>query len=106
DSGASPYDLVLAGLGACTSMTLRMYAERKGFNLDKVTVHLRHDKIHADDCADCANVVGKIDVIEREITMEGDLDAATRTSLLKIADKCPVHRTLHGEVKVVTKEAR
>lgn len=106
DSGASPYDLVLAGLGACTSMTMRMYAERKGFNLDKVTVHLRHDKIHADDCADCANIVGKIDVIEREITMEGDLDAATRASLLKIADKCPVHRTLHGEVKVVTKESR
>lgn len=106
DSGPSPYDLVLAGLGACTSMTMRMYAERKGFNLDKVTVRLRHEKIHADDCANCANIVGKIDVIEREITMEGDLDAATRLSLLEIADKCPVHRTLHGEVKVVTKEAR
>lgn len=106
DSGPSPYDLVLAGLGACTSMTMRMYAERKGLNLDKVTVRLRHEKIHADDCADCANVAGKIDQIEREITMEGDLDAATRTSLLKIADKCPVHRTLHGEVNVVTKEAR
>lgn len=106
DSGPSPYDLVLAGLGACTAMTLRMYAERKGLSLDKVTVRLKHAKVHAEDCAECPTKGAKIDKIEREVVMEGDLDAATRERLLEIADKCPVHRTLHGEVKVVTTEGK
>jgi putative redox protein len=100
DTGPTPYGLLLASLGACTSMTLRMYAERKGLALDKVTVRLRHAKIHARDCAECEATEGKIDRIEREITLAGDLDEAARARLLEIADMCPVHRTLHAEVRV------
>ncbi len=103
DKGPGPYDLLLAGLGACTSMTLRMYAERKGWPLDQVQVDLRHDKIHAQDCADCETKAGKLDRIQRSIKLSGDLDAEQRDKLLEIADKCPVHRTLHSEVLVETK---
>ncbi len=105
DSGPTPYGLLLASLGACTSMTLRMYAERKQIPLDRVTVRLRHEKIHASDCGDCETREGRIDSIEREILLEGELDAATRARLLEIADRCPVHRTLHGEVRITTREA-
>jgi putative redox protein len=100
DLGPNPYDFLLAGLGACTSMTLRLYAEHKKLPLDKVTVRLRHNKIHAADCADCETKEGKIDVIERDIEIRGALDDAQRRRLLEIADKCPVHRTLHGEIKM------
>ncbi|MEO3874761.1 bifunctional alpha/beta hydrolase/OsmC family protein [Nonomuraea sp. B12E4] len=105
DTGPNPYDLLLAGLGACTSMTLRMYARRKQWPLDHVTVKLRHSRIHADDCADCETRQGRLDRIERVIYLDGDLDAEQRRRLIEIADKCPVHNTLHSEVRIDTTEA-
>ena len=102
NSGPSPYDFVLAGLGACTSMTLRLYAERKNWPLDQVEVRLKHAKIHAEDCANCETASGRIDHIEREIALSGSLDEGQRTRLLEIADKCPVHKTLESEVQVDT----
>ena len=100
DKGPGPYDYVLAGLGACTSMTVRMYAERKGWPLERVIVGLDHRKIHAEDCADCETKAGKLDEIERTLVFEGDLDPDQRARLLEIADKCPVHRTLTHEIKI------
>ena len=103
DSGPGPYDFVLAGLGACTSMTMRMYADRKSLPLDRVTVTLNHSKIHASDCEECETREGMLDQIEREIAIEGNLDAEQRKRLMEIADKCPVHRTLTSEIRIVTK---
>lgn len=103
--GPAPYDLLLAALGACTAMTMRMYAERKGLPLEHVAVSLRHEKVHAADCADCATKEGKIDWIEREIHMKGPLDESQRAALLAIAEKCPVHKTLHSEVVVRTRDS-
>ena len=104
DSGPGPYDLLLAGLGACTSMTLRLYAEQKKLALKRVSVRLAHNKIHAQDCEHCETAEGLIDHIDRAITLEGDLDAAQRKRLLEIADKCPVHRTLESEIDIRTFE--
>jgi len=105
DSGPGPYDFVLAGLGACTSMTMRLYAERKSLPLERVTVTLKHSKIHAEDCAECETKAGMLDQIDRVIAMEGKLDAEQRGKLMEIADKCPVHRTLTSEVRILTAAA-
>lgn len=105
DTGPGPYDLVLAGLGACTSMTMRLYADRKSVPLERVTVTLRHSKIYAEDCADCETKVGMLDQIDRVIAMEGNLNTEQRQKLMEIADKCPVHRTLTSEVHIVTHAA-
>ncbi len=104
DSGPSPYDLLLAGLGACTSMTLRLYADNKKLPLDHVSVRLTHNKIHAEDCLDCETKEGMLDRIDRNITMEGTLSAEDRKRLMEIADKCPVHRTLKSEIDIRTFE--
>ncbi|MBN9584055.1 MAG: osmotically inducible protein C [Afipia sp. 62-7] len=102
DTGPGPYDFLLAGLGACTSMTMRLYADRKSMPLDRVTVKLKHGRIYAKDCEDCETKEGMISKIDREITMDGNLDAEQRAKLMEIADKCPVHRTLTSEIKIVT----
>lgn len=102
DSGPSPYDFLLAGLGACTSMTMRLYADRKSMPLDRVTVALKHGRIYAKDCEECETKEGMISKIDRVITMDGNLDAEQRKKLMEIADKCPVHRTLTSEIKIVT----
>jgi putative redox protein len=102
DLGPTPYGLLLSALGSCTAMTMRMYAERKGWPLRSTEVTLRHDRIHAEDCESCETEHGMLDHIQREITMEGDLDDDQRAKLLEIADKCPVHRTLRSEVVITT----
>jgi putative redox protein len=102
DSGPSPYEFLLAGLGACTSMTLRMYAELKKMPLKKVIVTLQHEKIYAKDCAECDNN-SKIDHINRQIELQGDLTEDHRKKLLEIANKCPVHRTLTSQISITTK---
>ncbi len=103
DSGPSPYDLLLASLGTCTSMTIRVYAERKHWPLERVAVRLAHDKIHAADCEHCETKTGKIDRIERTITLEEPLEPAQRARLLEIAERCPLHQTLQSEKLIVTR---
>jgi putative redox protein len=104
DSGPTPYDLLLAGLGACTAITVRMYADRKGWPLRQTTVRLRHRRIHATDCAYCETRTGQLDHIDRELQFTGELTEEQRARLLDIAERCPVHRTLHSEVLVSTAE--
>ncbi len=103
DQGPSPFDLLVAALGACTAMTLRMYADRKAWPLEAATVRLKHAKIHAADCETCETREGMLDRIEREIEIEGPLDPDQKQRLLQIADRCPVHRTLTSEVQITTR---
>jgi uncharacterized OsmC-like protein/alpha/beta superfamily hydrolase len=100
DAGPAPYDYLLAALGACTSMTMRLYAERKGIAVERFSVRLSHRNVHAQDCVDCETREGRIAEIAREITIEGDVPEAERARLMEIADKCPVHRTLTDEIKI------
>jgi putative redox protein len=102
DAGPTPYDLLLAALGACTSMTVRMYADRKGWPVERVRVSLRHSRIHAEDCAECETTAGWIDQIDRDIELTGDLDDTQRQRLRQIAERCPVHQTLKSEVHITT----
>jgi uncharacterized OsmC-like protein len=100
DRGPSPYDLLSAALASCTSMTLQMHARHKGLALEQVRVTVTHAKVHAADCEQCETKTGRIDRFEREIALDGELDPAARQRLLEIADRCPVHRTLEGEVEI------
>ena len=102
NEGPSPYDLLSASLASCTTMTLKMYASRKKLPLESVTVRVVHGKVHARDCHDCESSEGRIDEFRRVVELVGDLSAEQQARLLEIADRCPVHRTLHGEVKVRT----
>jgi uncharacterized OsmC-like protein/esterase/lipase len=103
--GPSPYEYLVAGLGACTSMTVQMYAGRKGWPLEMARVRLHHSRIHASDCASCENASGKIDHIERELELVGDLTEEQRVRLLEIAERCPVHRTLTSHIEIETRLA-
>lgn len=104
DAGPDPYELLLASLGSCTSMTIRMYANHKDWPLDDVRVRLSHDRVHNEDCRDCDDEKGKVDVIHRYISLEGDLDEKQRERLIQIADRCPVHKTLLNLARIETKE--
>lgn len=103
DLGPTPYDLLLAALGACTAMTLRLYAERRGWPLTEITVGLSHDRVHADDSQDCTTTPRKIERIESVVSLAGALSDEQRGRLLEIATRCPVHRTLMAELRIVTR---
>jgi len=102
DKGPTPYEMLLAGLGSCTAMTLRIYADRKKWPLERARISLRHRKVHAQDCIDCDQKATRMDVVDRIITLEGALTAEQRAKLLEIANRCPVHQTLQTKIQVNT----
>jgi putative redox protein len=100
DTGPTPYELLLAALGSCASMTVALYARRKGWSLNGVTVRLSHSRTHAADCAECETKAGWLDHVGWSMHFDGDLTTAQRTRLFEIAQMCPVHRTLRSEVHI------
>ena len=105
DVGPNPYDLLLSALGACTSITLFMYAGRKEWPLEGIKIELSHERIHVDDCEQCEDASGLVDVINRKITFEGPLDDEQRERLAYIATRCPVHKTLSTPTTIVDEVA-
>ena len=105
DHGPTPYEMLLAGLGACTAMTLRIYADRKKWPLERARISLIHRKVHAQDCVDCPTKPAKMDVVDRVITLEGALTEEQRAKLLEIAERCPVHQTLNSKIEINTRLA-
>ena len=106
EAAPDPYDYLLAGLGACTSMTVGLYARRKNIPLENVTVSLRHSRIHAKDCEDCETKAGMLDRIDLDVALTGPLTPEQRATLIEIAGKCPVHRTLKSEIQIKVREAK
>ena len=101
DKGPSPYEAMMAALGSCTSMTMLMYARKKGWDLQDIEIDLTHEKIHAEDCETCETKTGRLDKITRDIKIRGNLNEEQRNRLLEIAERCPVHRTLTNENLIV-----
>lgn len=104
DKGPTPYDFLLMSLGSCVAITLRMYADRKGWDLEEVQVNLSQNRIHARDCEECESKDGFVHIIEKEVKLIGNLDDSQRKRLIQISDKCPVNKTLLNEIKIKTKE--
>ncbi len=102
DLGPNPYDFLLTALGACVTMTLRMYADRKGWDLEEVQVHLEQSRVYAKDCAECESEDGYVHIIEKKLKFIGELTEEQIQRLLEISDKCPVHKTLTNEIKIIT----